>query len=258
MRNSHFEKTNHKLARSKHCSPPRDCGSSGRVLNQKGSTAQMMTDFDRQRIAMVDSQIRPSDVTKYPIISAMLEIPLEEFVPDASRQIAYAGMDIHLSDRRVVLDRRVLAKMLNELNIRPDEFVLDIGCGMGYSSAIIARMAEGVVALEEDAGMAETAESNFARLSVDNAVSQVGPLAEGAPRHGPYDVITVQGGVEFIPDKIISQLKEGGKIGSIFCKRQPGECRVGIRRGSVIAWRMVFNAEAPILPGYEQKKEFVF
>ena len=217
-----------------------------------------MTDFTKQRIAMVDSQIRPSDVTKYPIISAMLEIPLEDFVPDSCRQIAYAGTDTALAERRVLLDRRVLAKMLNELDIRSDEFVLDIGSGMGYSAAVISRMAEGVVALEEDVGMAEIAEGNFTRFSVDNAVSITGPLTEGAPKHGPYDAITIQGGVEVIPIAIIQQLKEGGKMGCIFAGRQPGECRVGMRRGNGIVWRTVFNADAPVIPGYEKQKEFVF
>lgn len=217
----------------------------------------MMTEFAKQRVAMVDSQVRPSDVTKYPIISAMLEIPLEDFVPDSCRQTAYAGMNTSIADRRVILDRRVLAKMLNELDIRPDEFVLDIGSGMGYSAAVIARMAEGVVALEQDDGMARIAAANFAELAVDNAVSIVGTLTEGAPKHGPYDAITIQGGVEVIPAAIISQLKEGGKMGCIFAGRQPGECRVGIRRGNGMVWRTAFNADAPVMPGYEQQREFV-
>ena len=221
-----------------------------------------MNDYVNQRVAMVDCQIRPSDVTKYPIIAAMLEIPLEEFVPESTRPIAYAGMDIPLVNlpdrRRYLLDRRVLAKMLDALDIRSDEFVLDIGSGMGYSAAIIARMAEGVVALEDDESMAEIAERNFSRFAVDNAVSLVGSLTEGAPKHGPYDVITIQGGVEEIPELIIRQLREGGKIGCIFARQEPGECRVGIRRGAAIDWRMAFNADAPILPGYSAAKEFVF
>ncbi len=207
---------------------------------------------------MVDSQVRPADVTKFPIIAAMLEIPLEEFVPDASRQIAYSGMDIAIGDQRVVLDRRVLAKMLDALDIRPNEFVLDIGSGMGYSAAVIARMAEGVVALEEDEGMVKIAEGNFASLSVDNAVAMAGPLSGGAPKHSPYDVITIQGGVEVVPDTIISQLKEGGKIGCIHSGQAAGECKVGIRRGDSINWRTAFNADAPVLPGFERQKEFVF
>ncbi len=217
-----------------------------------------MTDFVQQRVAMVDSQVRPSDVTKYPIISAMLKIPREDFVPDANRMTAYAEMHARLDDRRVVLESRVLAKMLDELDIRPSEFVLDIGSGMGYSAALIAHLAEGVVALEDSAGMSEAAKVNFANLSVDNAVSVCGPLTEGAPRHGPYDVITIQGGVETVPAAITGQLKEGGKIGCIFSSRQPGECRVGIRQGDRLVWRTAFNADAPILPGYEAEREFVF
>ncbi len=207
---------------------------------------------------MVDSQVRPSDVTKYPIISAMLKIPREDFVPDSDRQTAYAEMHARLAERRVILESRVSAKMLDELDIRPNEFVLDIGSGMGYSAALIAHLAEGVVALEDSAEMSEAAKANFANLSVDNAVSVCGKLTEGAPRHGPYDVVTIQGGVETIPAAIIGQLKEGGKIGCIFSSRQPGECRVGIRQGERLVWRTAFNADAPVLPGFEAERGFVF
>ena len=108
-----------------------------------------MTDFATRRRMMVDTQVRPSDVTKFPIIDAMLRIPREAFVPDSEREAAYAGRNVRLAENRVVLEPRTLAKMLDAVNIDNDDLVLDIGAGFGYSSAVIARIAEAVVAVEE-------------------------------------------------------------------------------------------------------------
>ena len=217
-----------------------------------------MSEFDQRRVAMVDCQVRPSDVTNFNIIQAMLEIPREEFVPDASKDLAYMGEHVPVADRRVVLDPRVLAKMLNELNARRDELVLDVGCALGYSSAVIARMAEAVVALEEIDEFAERVESTLADHFVDNAVAVAGPLAEGAPEHGPYDAMAVQGGVEDIPPGLSEQLKDGGRIACIFVAGEAGECRIGVKAKGRISWRMAFNAHAPVLPGFMKARTFSF
>ena len=217
-----------------------------------------MNEYLQRRIAMVDCQVRPSDVTKFPIIQAMLEIPREEFVPGAQKDLAYIGDHVGLADRRVLLDPRVLAKMLQELDVRSDELVLDVGCGLGYSSAVIARMAEAVVALEELEDLAEQAESALANHFVDNAVAVAGRLSAGAPQHGPYDAITVQGGVEDLPEALLEQLKEGGKMACIFVDGTAGECNVGIKSKGRMSWRMAFNAHAPVLPGFEKQRMFVF
>ena len=113
-----------------------------------------MTDFATRRRMMVDTQVRPSDVTKFPIIDAMLRIPREIFVPDGKQEAAYAGRNVRLGDGRVVLEPRTLSKMLDAINIDDDDLVLDIGTGMGYSSAVIARIAEAVVAVEDDESLA--------------------------------------------------------------------------------------------------------
>ena len=103
-----------------------------------------MIDFAQRRTMMVDTQVRPNDVTKFPIIEAMLAIPREVFVPGAQREAAYVGGNVEIAPGRVVLEARTLAKMLDALDIRPSDLVLDVGCGLGYSTAVIARMAEAV------------------------------------------------------------------------------------------------------------------
>ncbi|MBF9036537.1 protein-L-isoaspartate O-methyltransferase [Rhodobacterales bacterium HKCCE2091] len=217
-----------------------------------------MADFSRRRVMMVDTQVRPSDVTKFPIIDAMLNIPRESFVPPSSRDVAYAGTPIPIGNGRVVTEPRTLAKLLSALDIGPDDSVLVIGAGLGYASAVIARMASAVVALEEDPDLAREAESALATEGLDNAVVVEGALAEGRPKEAPYDVILVDGGVEKMPEAIESQLREGGRIGAVFMSGQLGEARVGVRAGGRVSWRMEFNATAPVLPGFAVEQSFVF
>lgn len=215
-----------------------------------------MTDFATRRTMMVDTQVRPSDVTKYPIIAAMLSVPREAFVPAQMREAAYAGEHVTLGGGRVVLDPRTLAKLLDALDIQGTETVLDIGCGLGYSSAIIARMAEAVVAVEEDEALATEAQRALSAQGVDNAAVNHGKLAAGAPKAGPYDVIVLQGAAEVISDSLVSQLKEGGRIGALFMEGNLGVARVGYKIDGRITWRQVFNASAPVLPGFEMRKAF--
>lgn len=211
-----------------------------------------MTDFSARRTMMVDTQVRPSDVTKFPIIEAMLSVPREDFVPASQREAAYMGENIELSDNRVILEPRTLAKMLDVLDIGQDELVLDIGAGYGYSSAVIAHMAQAVVALEEDNAMVEDAKDALVAANADNVVIEHGPLVAGAEEHGPYDVIIIQGGVSHLPQAIISQLKEGGRIACLFMEDALGEVRIGYKMDEHISWRRSFNAGAPVLNGFER------
>lgn len=215
-----------------------------------------MSDFAARRTMMVDTQVRPSDVTKFPIIDAMLHVPREDFVPAVKREAAYMGENIDLGDSRVILEPRSLAKMLDALDIGRDELVLDVGAAYGYSSAVIARLAEAVVALEEDETMAHEASEALMGGGTDNAIPHHGALTEGAPEHGPYDVIVIEGGVDHVPQALLDQLKDGGRIAAIFMDGALGEARVGYKLDGHISWRLAFNAGAPILPGFEKHHKF--
>lgn len=216
-----------------------------------------MTDYQTRRKTMVDTQIRPSDVTKFPIIEAFLSVPREKFVPDGKREAAYIGENFKIGQSRVILEPRTLAKLLDALDIRNDELVLDIGPGLGYSSAVISPMAEVVIAVEDDSSMANEAEEILTEVGADNVVIQIGKLEDGAPEHGPYDVIILQGGVEKIPSSILKQLKNGGRVGAIFVEEGLGTAKIGFKLNDKINWRYCFNAAAPVLPGFFKQKDFV-
>ncbi|MFK7869852.1 MAG: protein-L-isoaspartate O-methyltransferase [Roseobacter sp.] len=217
-----------------------------------------MTDFSARRTIMVDTQVRPADVTKFPIIDAMLSVERENFVPASQREAAYIGENIEIDKGRVVLEARTLAKMLDALDINNDELVADIGCGYGYSSAVIARMAEAVVAVEEDEAMAKEAQEALSEAGSDNVIVHLAPLGEGAAQHGPYDVMIVQGGIERFPEALAAQLKEGGRVACLFMEGALGEVRIGRKSGGSLAWRMSFNAAAPVLDGFAAERAFQF
>lgn len=221
------------------------------------SLVQYRMTYAARRMMMVDTQIRPSDVTKFPIIDAMLSVPREAFVPEARREVAYMGENIELGPGRVMLEPRTIGKLLDALDIQPHEVVLDLGCGLGYSAALIGRLADAVVAIESEAAMAAEAQQVLLEQGVDNVAVMEGPLTEGAAKHGPYDVITIQGAIEVLPRVLADQLKEGGRVGCLFLEGALGIGRVGHKIGDRIDWRFVFNASAPLIEGFEERKRFV-
>lgn len=205
---------------------------------------------------MVDCQVRPSDVTRYTVIDAMLRVPREEFVPQTYRHVAYAGEHIPLAKGRVLLDPRVTGKMLDALALTDDNLVLDVGCGFGYLAALCGQMAEAVIAVESDPEMAAQAADVLASQEADNVVVIEGALLEGAPTHGPYDAVLIEGAVETVPESILSQIKEDGRIAAIFMEGSVGQCRIGRMSGGKVTWRRAFDATAEVLDGFEREKAF--
>lgn len=215
-----------------------------------------MVDYSNRRTMMVDTQVRPSDVTKFPIIDAMLSVPREVYVPDQLREAAYMGEHVVLSADRVVLEPRTFAKMLEVLDVQPNHTVLDLGCGLGYSTAVLARLADFVAGVEDDEDLANEAQSILSENGVDNAAVMAGDLTEGAAKSGPYDVIIAQGAVEEMPSTILDQLRDGGRIAAIFAEGSLGVVRVGYKSNGVVSWRFAFNATAPTLSGFKKAAAF--
>lgn len=207
---------------------------------------------------MVDTQVRPSDVTKFPIIDAFLKIAREDYVPDAKREAAYVGENIDIGAGRMLLEARTLAKMLEAVDVQPSDVVLDLGCGFGYSTAILAQLADFVVAVEDEPDRAQEAQQNLSDYGVDNAAVFEGALVDGAAKNGPYDVIILQGAVEFIPANLLAQIRDGGRIVAIFTEGALGVVRIGRKVDGAMNWRMSFNAGAPLLAGFSKEAEFTF
>lgn len=218
-----------------------------------------MTDYAQRRTMMVDTQVRPNDVTKFPVIEAMLSVPREEFVPDGAREAAYVGENLPLGPvGRVALEPRTLAKLLDALDLQPTDRVLIVGAGLGYSAALVARMAESVTAVEEDKGLATAAAQRLEARGIGNAVVVGGPLAAGAGANERFDRIIVEGAVEEFPAALAHQLAEGGRIGAIFMDGALGVARIGYKIDGALTWRFAFNGAAPVLPGFARARVFTF
>jgi protein-L-isoaspartate(D-aspartate) O-methyltransferase len=158
----------------------------------------------------------------------------------------------------VLLEPRTFAKMLEAANIGSHDLVLDLAPGTGYSTAVIARMAEAVIAIEPDAELADQAQALLGSLEVDNAVISQGEPAAGDAAHGPYDVIFINGAVETLPGALGAQLKEGGRLVALFREGGVGQCCILTRAGAGVSRRYVFDADAPLLAGFEKMDEFAF
>ena len=216
-----------------------------------------MYDFDQARREMVDCQIRTADVTNYSILKAFSRVAREKFVPDDASSIAYCETNIHLGEDRYLLEPRIFAKMLELLKVNSNDLILDIGCGFGYSSAIISEMAELVISLEEKFFF-KSAQKLLLEASADNTIVYEGKLSEGINYQEKVDALIIQGGVQTIPLKIKNQLKNGGRLVAIFINGFKGECRIGVKKENQIHWNHGFDAYVPLLKNFSKNEEFIF
>ena len=221
-----------------------------------------MADTSLQRKNMVESQVRPSDVTDRRITLAMLSIAREAFVAPERRSLAYMDQDIPLGDGRTggraMLAPRTLAKMIQVLSPDAGDVILDVGCGTGYSSAVLARLASTVVALEEDQGLAQEATRVLQAQGVDNVAIVQGPLTDGYASEGPYDRILVGGAVAEPPLTLLGQLKDGGRLVAILASGRTSRAVVWQRVGASYSESDGFDATARVLPGFSRTPGFVF
>jgi protein-L-isoaspartate(D-aspartate) O-methyltransferase len=223
-----------------------------------------MFDFAAARQVMVDTQVRPSDVTDLRLIQAMLDVPREAFVPLDKAGLAYLDIDVPVSapaagrPARHLLKPMVLAKLLQAADIGPADRVLDVGCATGYSSAIVACLAASVVALEEDPELATAATRRLNDLGVRNVSVERRGLTAGWPSSAPYDVILLQGSFETPPKALFSQLKEGGRLVGVIEDGPIGRAMLYRCGHGHVSGRPIFDAAAPLLPGFAAPAEFIF
>lgn len=215
-----------------------------------------MTDFSTARRHMVDGQVRTADVTDLRVISAMMEVPRERYVPAAAEAIAYLDQDVSLGSGRRLLKPMVLAKLIHAADIAGTDRVLTVGCATGYAAAVLAQIAGQVVALEEDAGLAKTAQTALAGIPNVSAVS--GPLTAGWAQGGPYDVIVLEGATEVEPQAFCAQLKDGGRLVCVLGSAPNAKAMVYRRSGGELGGRAIFDAAAALLPGFAKTPVFAF
>ena len=207
--------------------------------------------FVAARQAMVDSQLRPEGVSDPAVISAMSAIPRENFVPDEQKPLAYVDRAIPLGEGRALAAPAVLGRLLNALAALPGERALVVGASTGYSAAVLAKMGLKVTAIDSSASLAEAAPKN----KVDVVE---GPLAEGSKKGAPFDLILIDGAVEYIPAALVDQLEEGGRIGGAIVEQGVTRLFIGRRVGGGFGFQPIADASTPVLPGFERPRAFTF
>ena len=216
--------------------------------------------FATARKTMVDCQLRPSKVTDQFILDAFMTIPREDFVGKQQRALAYVDEDLQLSGGRCLMEPMVLARLLQALEIRPDDSVLIVGAGCGYGTAVAAKLAGSVIAIETRANLVDKAQDVLVSIGIDNAAIVKSRLVDGYPEEGPYDRILIEGGVETVPDNLLKQLTPKGRLAAIY--RKPGHpvgvASVWTRSGKEFTRTPLFDARVPNLDEFNAKVEFSF
>lgn len=217
-----------------------------------------MFDFAKARDHMVESQIRTNDVTEPAILKSFRTTAREAFVPKAKKALAYSDAHIRMDGGRVMLRPRDLSKLIDAADIRPSDVVLDVACGRGYSTAIMAKLADTVVGLEVSEEAVTRATDLLVDAGIENAAVVKGDLKVGASEHGPFNVIFINGAVTHVPKQWFSQLANNGRLVCILQNGPIGQATVYTKSGDAVGDRVEFDASAPLLPGFEAEEAFVF
>jgi len=215
-------------------------------------------DYAAARRNMVESQLRPNKVTDPALLEALGEVPRELCVPAALRGVAYVDEDIPLGRGRFLMEPMIFGRLAGLAAVRPTDVVLLIGAGLGYGAAVLARLTDRVIALESDHDFAQQTIQTLQALGTANVAVVEGPLAAGAPRQAPFDVILFDGATDRVPSAILDQLGEGGRLAAVVRTAGIGQATLMTRRGGMVASRVAFDAAVPLLPGFEHEAAFVF
>ena len=217
-----------------------------------------MTDTAAALSHMIDCQLRPNEVNDERVIEAISAVPKDQFVPKAKRAIAYVDEDLEVGEGRFLMEPRVFGRLLMAADVQPQDIVLDVGCATGYSSAVLAKLAEAVVAVEENENLATLAEKKLAEQDIMNAAVVSCTLCDGVAKQGPYDVIFLEGAVEDIPKKLLKQLKEGGRLLCVKVEAGVGRAHIIRKTDGNLEEENLFDADVLPLPGFEKAQGFVF
>ena len=208
-------------------------------------------DFAAAREAMVESQLRPEGVTDPGVLAAMGRVRREDFLPSHTRPLAYVDRAVAIGAGRFLPAPAVLGQLLTQMMAERGHRALVLGAGTGYSAAVLAEMGLEVIAVESDPELAAAA--------VERGVStHVAPLESGYPAAAPFDQILIDGAVETIPDVIVEQLANGGRLGTAILDRGITRLVVGRKAAGAFGYLSIGDAGVPALPGFSRPKAFTF
>ena len=219
-----------------------------------------MSQYETRRRYMIESQLRANKVKDERLLLAFERTAREQFVPKGFTELAYIDEDLELGEGRFLLEPMVFGRLVQALDLSSGDNVLDIGAASGYSTAIIAQLAESVVGIEESKSLAVLGQENLSKGEVDNAVILPAPLNEGFKAEAPYNAIIIEGSVGMVPENLLEQLSEDGRLVTILRpdKNAPGRAVKYTRAGSDFAYTVLFDANTPRLETFDAALKFSF
>ena len=220
--------------------------------------ANLMDIFSQARESMILSQLQTNNVTNERLLRAMREVPREIFIPEDKVDLAYIDVNIEVFPMRYMLSPMFLAKMIQEASILESDVVLDIACLTGYSTAVLSKLAATVIGLEPNSVHVEKANKILSDLQIDNAAVLVGDISQGWLSQGPYNVILINGSINFVPRILIDQLTNGGRLICVENINNIGKAVCYLKQPDSFGRRVLFDASIPLVPGNEEKAEFIF
>lgn len=171
--------------------------------------------FEQARFNMVEQQIRPWDVLDTSILDLLFHVKREDFVPVEKRQLAFVDMQLPLENGTAMLEPKVEARLLQDLQVKASDKVLEVGTGSGYLTALLAAVSQHVYSVDLDAEQSERAAANLKTAGIRNVTLSVGNGIEGVPGQAPFDVICVGGSTPVVPEALKAQLAVGGRLAVI-------------------------------------------
>jgi protein-L-isoaspartate(D-aspartate) O-methyltransferase len=215
-----------------------------------------MIRFDDARKLMVASQLRPSGVNDPRVIEAMARVPREAFVPVDRKAMAYSDRPIPLIGGREMNAPLITGRLLTELRVTAADRVLLIGAATGYGAALLAALAKHVTAVEEQPVLAEMSRATLANFpNVDVIESR---LAAGHGAGAPYDVVMIDGAVERVPQTIVGQIADGGRLGAGLIEDAVCRLVLGRKIGAAFGTSAFEDGDAVMLPGFARAPAFTF
>lgn len=221
-----------------------------------------MADVALQRKNMVESQVRPSDITDRRITLAMMRVPREKFVPEPFAPLAYMDETLAIGGGHGLFAPRILARLVQLASIEQTDKVLVLGGCSGYAAAIVASLCSSVTLLETeletDPNSAKRLNPIFAELGIANVTVCRGPLEAGWKDGAPYNVIFIEGVIDALPEAMSDQLAGRGRLVAVMPENGVPRAVLFLKANTTLTRRMGFEASGPVLPSFAQKKAFVF
>ena len=216
--------------------------------------------FVNARRNMITQQIRPWDVLEPRVLEALEKLPRHWFVPPDREALAYVDLEVPLPEHQVMLAPKVEARLLQELDLSPTDEVLEVGTGSGYMAALMGLFAKSVLTIEKYERLARFAEGNLSQRLCRTVTVLEGNGLIPDPRwsHRPFDVIMISGGVEQIPDSLMSQLKPGGRLIALVGEAPVMQATLVERAGESFRSTALFDTLTLPLEDQPTQQEFVF